>query len=439
MNYEETLNYIHSVRKFGKKLGLTNITKLLSYIGDPQDKLKFVHVAGTNGKGSTCTMLSYVLKNSGYKTGLFTSPFLEEFTERMQINNEQIPREELCEITEEVKAGIDKMMSEGMDCPSEFEIVTAIGLKYFEREKADIVVFEVGMGGALDATNVIPHAEAAVICSISFDHQQYLGNTLREIAHTKAGIIKNDYDVSVYGKNTPDAVDEILNCGKAVNARVNVCDPNDIEFLSSDIDTQRVLYKKKDSVLGVSELTLALKGEHQVYNTLNVLNTLEILKNKGWNITPEAIRSGLMGTKFTGRFEVMHKDPVIVIDGGHNIEGITSFVNNIKSYFKGEKVILFYGMLNDKQVDESIELLVTIAKKIYTLTPDDYRAVDADTMAETIHKLSPETEVIAVENLEDLIGYVDMGKKDEIYAFTGSLYMIGEARTLLNKLIENAK
>lgn len=320
------------------------------------------------------------------------------------------------------------------------EVVTATGMKFFEISKADIVVLEVGMGGKFDATNSIPSAEAAVITTIGFDHMMYLGDTLEAIAGEKAGIIKEGYDVSVYCLNSDSVFNVIKEKADSVNATAHRCDVNDIEPISASIEGQVVRYKKKDSVLGVDVLELALLGEHQMYNALNVLGALEILKKRGWNITPEAVRSGLKNVRFTGRFEMLCKEPIIFIDGGHNIEGITAFTGNVEKYFPGKKVNLFYGMLKDKQIGESLDLLTRISKRVYTLTPDEAdRAVTAQEMKEFIDANYEGVEAVALDSFDEVRNCIDFTKKDEIYAFTGSLYMIGEARTLLTKLIEENK
>ncbi|MBE6038882.1 MAG: bifunctional folylpolyglutamate synthase/dihydrofolate synthase, partial [Anaerofustis stercorihominis] len=438
--YNEAVEYIHSTYKFGTKLELVNIKELLRRLGSPHEKLKFVHVAGSNGKGSTSTMISYVLKEAGYNTGLYISPYLERFNERMQMNNVPIADDLLVEIVMQVRDAVNAMVADGFNHPTEFEVVTATGMKFFEVSKADIVVLEVGMGGKFDATNSIPSAEAAVITTISFDHMMYLGDTLEAIAGEKAGIIKEGYDVSLYALNGDNIYDVVKAKADSVNATVHRCDPNDIEPVSESIDGQVVRYKKADSVLGVCELELALLGVHQMYNALNVLNTLEILKKRGWNITPEAVKNGLKNVRFTGRFEMLCKEPVIFIDGGHNIEGITAFTNNVKKYFPGKKINLFYGMLKDKQIGESLDLLTSISKRVYTLTPDEAdRAVTAEEMKAFIDEHYPDVQAVALSDFDKVRECIDFDAKDEIYAFTGSLYMIGEARTLLNKLIEEQK
>ena len=440
MNYQEALDFIENTHKFGKKLGLENITTLLHELGDPHLGMKYVHVAGSNGKGSTCAMTADVLQAAGYRVGLYISPYLERFNERIQLNRVPIPDDELAETTTIVKNTIDKMVEKGYDCPSEFEVITAIAYYYYAHHDVDIIVFEVGMGGRLDATNTCPVPEAAVICSLSLEHQQYLGDTIEEIASEKAGIIKPNGDVSVYGLVPPETVPVIQAKADSVNARVHLCNPDDIEVISHDISGQVLKYKKKDSLLGIDEFKLALIGSYQTYNCLNVLNTLEILKSKGWNITPEAIKQGLANVHFTGCFEVLNTEPVILIDGGHNLEGITVFTDSIKKYFPDQKVTLFYGMLGDKQVDDSIKLLCSVAKKVYTLTPDDpSRAISSEAMAEKIRELSPGMEVDFMDSYDEIPAKLDLSKKDEIYAFTGSLYMIGTARTVINEYLAKQK
>ena len=437
MNYEEALSYISRTHKFGSILGLDTIRELLARLGNPQKELKFVHIAGTNGKGSTSTMLSYILKEAGYKTGLYISPYLEKFTERIQLNNENIPEEELAEACEKVSIAIDSMLKDGFNNPTEFEIETAIAMVYYLKEKADIVILEVGLGGRLDATNIIDTAEAAGIVSLSFDHMQYLGNTLSEIAYEKAGIIKDNYSVSLYAKNEQCVIDNVTKKCKEVNAELFVNNLDDIKVIYTDIDMQRVKYSKENSILDLDEFDMTLLGEHQAYNALNVLTLCEILIKKGWKISTENIKKAMVSVKFIGRFEVLNKEPIVVIDGGHNIDGITTFVKNVKTYFKGEKVNLFYGMLSDKQVDSSLDLLTTIAKRIYTLTPTDDRAVPAKEMKEFIDSHYEGIECVALEDFAEIVNYVDLTSTDEIYAFTGSLYMIGDARTILVKHIKS--
>lgn len=435
MNYEEAMQFIASTGKFGQRLGLENITRLTNYLGNPERDLKFVHVAGTNGKGSTCAMIASVLSAAGYKTGLYISPFLENFNERIQLDNVPISDEALADAATIVKAACDAMVRDGCNHPTEFEINTAMAFVFYKKASADIVVLEVGLGGRLDATNVIPGAEAAVITSISYDHQQYLGDTLEKIAFEKASIIKTGYHVCIYALNPPEIKKIITDFAAEKHAFVHIPDKSDIRLISSDIDVQHLSYEKKDSKLNVREFELGLIGSHQVYNALNALAALEILKSRGWNIGPEAVKTGMARVQFKGRFEILNKTPLIVIDGGHNIEGITSFVENFSLYFPGKKANLFFGMLSDKQVDASVALLSKIAKCIYTLTPEDPRAVCAADMTRYIKTHYKNIESVPLADFGDIEKYIDFDRNEEIYAFTGSLYMIGHARTKLNTLI----
>jgi dihydrofolate synthase/folylpolyglutamate synthase len=261
----------------------------------------------------------------------------------MQLNNAPISDAALADAATEVKAAVDAMVADGHDHPTEFEINTAMAFVYYKKAAADIVVLEVGLGGRLDATNVISDAEAAVITSISFDHQEYLGDTLEKIAFEKAGIIKEGCDVCVYALNPPSVKKVIADFAAARTARVHMPEKSDIRLIASSICGQRLRYEKKDSLLGVGQFDLGLLGSHQVYNALNALTALEVLKKKGWKITPDAVMSGMAGVQFSGRFEILNVSPLIVIDGGHNIEGITSFVENFKMYFPVKKRTFFSG------------------------------------------------------------------------------------------------
>ena len=435
MEYEEALRLVSDTYVFGNKIDLENITNLCEQLGNPQDKLKIVHVAGTNGKGSTSTMLSYVLKHSGYKTGLYISPNLEEFGERIQVNNVPIPRDDLTAVAAKIKAAIEVMVANGLTYPSQFEIITAMAFQYFVDQETDVVVLEVGMGGRLDATNIIKASEASVICTIGFDHMQYLGDTLEQIASEKAGIIKENGDASIYCGISDSVYAVFKEKADSVGAELHRCNASDIKVVSYGIDGQVMHYSKEGSHFDLGDFIVPLLGQHQSFNTLNVINTCEILRSKGYHITSESIKEGLASTRFTGRFEIMNKNPIIVIDGGHNAEGIASFVRNVEDYFKGRKVTLFFGMLSDKEFDKSLQMLVGIADRIYTLTPNDDRAVIDTDMAAFIHENYPDMPVKAIGETVNIVDYIDLSNESVIYAFTGSLYMLGEARTSLTKML----
>ncbi len=430
MTYEEAIKFIHSTYKFGSKLGLQNITKLTELLGNPQDSYKIIHVAGTNGKGSTCSMIHDVLMASGYKTGLFTSPFLEEFTERIQVNKKHIDRDSLARITDLVKSKIKIMINEGYNHPTEFEVVTAIGFKYFQEQKIDFLILEVGLGGRFDATNVVKNTVVSVISSISYDHMEYLGDTLEKIAFEKAGIIKENSKVVVYPQDE-NIINTIKNVAIKRNAKVYETYKENIIKIKSDLTGQWFKYLKTD-VLNLPEAKINFLGDHQLYNTLTALRALEIVKESGYNITEESILNGLKNCKFAGRFEIIHQDPVIVLDGGHNIDGIKYFSRTVKENFKGNKIILFFGMLTDKNPEDVLPYILPLCKKIYTLTPDSPRAMDAGDLACLIKKHS-DLDVTALNDYSKIIPILKGINKNEYVAFSGSFYMIGKVRTLLKK------
>lgn len=431
MNYEEALKYIYDTYKFGSKLGLENIKKLCELLGNPQDKYKTIHIAGTNGKGSTSNMMHDVLVKSGYKVGLFISPYLQEFTERIQINKKHIDKISLTKITELVKEKIEIMIKEGYNHPTEFEVITAIGFKYFEEQNIDFLVLEVGLGGRFDATNIIKNSIISIITSISYDHTEYLGDTLEKIAFEKAGIIKENSNVVIYPQEQ-NIVDVIVNQANIKNSKVYLTDKNNIKTISSDIECQMLSYEDK-SVFNLDSFKINLLGEHQVYNCLTVLKALEILKQMGFDITEDSIKAGLSSCKFAGRFEIIQKEPIVILDGGHNINGVEYFSKAIKKYFADKKIILIYGMLKDKKPESAIDYLTDISKEIYTLTPHNPRAMTANDLKDLIKSKNSEIKVEALDNYEEILPIIKSASKDECIACVGSLYMIGDIRTLLVK------
>lgn len=425
MNVNEAISYIESTHKFGTRLGLESMTELLDAMDNPQKKLKFIHIAGTNGKGSTSTMTATILKEAGYKTGLFTSPFLEKFNERIQINNCPISDDGLVSATAFVKERIEIMLKQGKPHPTEFEMVTAVGMQYFYQEQVDLVVLEVGMGGRLDATNIIENPLAVVIMSISMDHTDYLGTTLGEIAFEKASIIKDNSDVVVYPQE-PEALKAIEDFAKSKNARVVYVNPADIEIIDHHTAYQTLNYLGQH--LKLKRFDLRLLGSHQSLNCLTALEVIALLKDKGYTIPEEAITQALATVVFPGRFEIFSESPVILIDGAHNANGIQAFVKNMDLYFPNRNINLYFGMLEDKDIEESLTYLVPIAKNIHTLTPNSDRALPAREMAKLI-KDSYQKEVTFHDTIKEAVESIDLSDTDAVNVFVGSLYMIGESRT----------
>jgi len=433
VNYEQAIDFIRAVHNNGTKLGLKRNIRLTQLLGNPQNSYKIIHVAGTNGKGSICNMIHDVLVVSGYKTGLFISPHLEEFTERIQINKNPIDRDSLTRITQLVKEKIDIMYEEGYDELTEFEVITAIGLKYFEEQKIDILVLEVGMGGRYDASNVVKDTLVSVVASISLDHTEYLGNTLGEIAFEKAGIIKENSNVVVYPQE-----EEIINVIKQEAKEKNACyyqaDKKKIRKIKSDLTGQTFSYLKTD-VFNLPELKINFLGNYQLYNVLTVLQTLEVIKNTGYNITEENIIKGLANCHYAGRFEILCEKPVIILDGGHNINGIEYFSKTVVENFGKKKIVLFYGMLRDKNPESVLDYLMPLCKKVYTVTPNSPRAMNSIELAKLIEKHF-ELDVTPLIKVDEIFNILENVDKDEVVAFVGSLYMIGEVRTLLKNYLE---
>ena len=421
MNYQETLVYINAVSYKGSVPGLSRIRELLRLIGDPQKKLKFIHIGGTNGKGSTAAFLSYVLVEAGYKTGLFISPYIEEFNERIQFNNQNISNDELAEITSFIRPFAESMEDE----PTEFELYMAIACEYYARKECDIVVLEVGMGGEFDATNVIDSPEVAVITAIGLDHMQQLGDTIEKIAETKSKIIKEGCQAVLY-KQAESVTDVIRNRCKEVGAELHISEPEKLDFIGVDINSQRFNWP------GYGELSISLIGSYQLTNVSVVLKVIEVLNDKGYNLTADIVREGLRKTKWPGRFEVIMKEPLFVVDGAHNPHGIRATAEGLKTVFKEEKLYIIFGVMADKNYDEMLDVILPFAKEVLAVTPDNARALPAEKLAEIIRDKGVSSE--SFEKLNDAIDTAieRAGKSGKICAI-GSLYMIGDIKKYIKQ------
>ena len=428
MNYQEALEFIEKSHKFGMRLGLENTFKLLELLGNPQDKLKFIHVAGTNGKGSVCSFISNTLKEQGYKVGLYTSPYLETFTERIRLNGNNIPEEDVARIITIMKEKIEQMASEGSAYPTEFEIETAMAFYYYYEQKADYVVLEVGLGGRYDATNVIKSPLASVIVSISLDHIGVLGDTIGKIAYEKAGIIKEDSIAVVYKQN-PEAEEVIKDVCKEKNTKYIEADFENLVIKKSDINSQvfdcTIMNEKFEN------MEIRLIGDHQVNNAVLALTVIKVLKDeRNIEISEDSIRKGLLNTKWPGRIEKIGDNPTFIIDGAHNEDGARSLAKALEKHFNGKKMTLLIGMLKDKDIDSVLEILMDKFDKVVTTIPDSDRAIDSEELKEKIEKYVDD--VVAIPKIEDAVKYVlDNAKEDEIIISAGSLYMIGHIRQLV--------
>ncbi len=422
MNYDEAIKYITDTLKFGSKLGLESITQLMEFMGNPQKKLKFIHVAGTNGKGSTTAFISNILIDSGYKTGIFTSPYIQRFTERIKVDNIEIGFEELADIISFVKSKIDMMLEIGMAHPTEFEIVTAAAFEYFYRQRCDIVVLEVGLGGRFDSTNVISTPEVAVITTISYDHTDRLGKTLSEIAYQKAGIIKDDGDVIVYPQK-PEALRVFEDVCRDMNSHMYLVDTSSLCLKEFCLEGQLFDYKQYES------LQIKLLGDHQLYNAAVAIDTCEVLINKGYKIANTNIRNGIAKTTWPGRLEIISKDPMLLIDGAHNIEGGQSLNAALEKYFYDRDKVFIVGFLGDKDYGQIMSLLAKKAKLIITVTPDSPRALQSSELADRLTEYADNViDGVSIENGLKL-ALENLDTNSVVCAF-GSLYMIGKLRDI---------
>lgn len=421
MDYKQALEYIDGVAWFGSRPGLSRVEELLHQLGDPQNKLKFVHIAGTNGKGSCASMLASVLKTAGYKTGLFTSPYLYRFNERMKINGEEIENDVLADIVTRVSIPADRME----DHPTEFELMTAAAMLWYAETDCDIVVLEVGLGGRFDATNIIPCPEAAVIMNIGLDHTKILGDTVEKIAAEKAGIIKPGCDCVLYQQQ--QSVEDVVRdrCDKC-GAELHVADFSQIECEVEDMEEQIFTYRDE-------EYNIPLLGEHQLKNAAVVIETVSVLRARGWDIPQKAVFKGLGAVNWPARFEIVSDEPYFVVDGGHNPQCALTVVENLDVYFPKclyERVLLI-GVLADKDYEELTNILNEAADEYVCVTPNSDRALPAEELAEDLKRFGKP--VTACGIIEEGVRIArERAGTDNVVCAVGSLYMAGEIRACFN-------
>ena len=425
MNATEAIAYIHSVCWKGSTPGLYRTRELLEKMGDPHRKLKYVHIAGTNGKGSTAAMTASILQQAGYRTGLFTSPYIYRFNERMQVNGQPIDDRELAEITEYVKP----LASSMAESPTEFELVSCIAFEYFLRQKCDIVVLEVGMGGAFDSTNIIPCPEVAVITNIGLDHTDFLGSTVEEIARTKAGIFKEGGNAVVY-RGTPgvEAVFEEVCAEK--NVKLTKADFASLKLHSHDLEGQVFDCGSR------KQLELPLLGDHQLHNAAVVLSVADVLIQKGWKISEENIREGIRTVSWPGRFDIMRKEPLFIIDGGHNPQCIEALVKNIQDYLAGRRIIVLTGVLADKDYADMYKPVMPYVEQFVCITPPNPRKLEAAQLAIYLEQAGAKAAVPTESIPAGVAKAMELAGKDGVVLCFGSLYTIGDIRNALDALAE---
>lgn len=424
MNYEEAIALINSRLRFGSKLGLDNIRALLNEMGNPQKKLKFVHVAGTNGKGTTCTYISSILREAGYKTGLYTSPYVVEFRERFIINGEMIPENELIEQIKITSEACERLTTD----ITEFEFITALAFNWFYQSGCDIVVLEVGLGGRFDATNIIDCPECAVITSIAFDHMQYLGDTIEKIAFEKAGIVKEKSDVVLYcdiDKGAEKVFDDVC---KERNANLIKPDISSLEIKESNLFGTNY-------ILDGEEYHIPFSGIHQVYNSVGALNAVKVLRKKGFDISDEQIKSGFSKASIAARMEVLSKDPVILVDGGHNGDCAHALRKVLEGNLSDKKKCCIIGMMADKDINSYLSEVVPLMDEVICVKPMNPRSMKADDLVKACENYCDKC--LPMENdeaVETAFKYLSDNENSALVV-CGSFYMASEIRPIiLNKI-----
>ncbi len=428
MNYQESLDYILGTPNPGGVYERNVMQSLLEKLGNPHMGLKYVHIAGTNGKGTTSAFLASVLREAGYKTGLYTSPFIQRFNERIHVNGEQVPDEDLARITTKISEAVPAVMAEGRRRPTIFELITALGFCWFKEQKCDVVVLEVGMGGRLDATNAILDEDSVVsaMVNIGFDHMEFLGDTLPLIAGEKAGIIKEKGDVVVYGQS-PEV--EKVFYDKAMEKHAS--------YTRSDNETAAV---KQMDVTGTvfrfgpwRDMRIRLLGRYQVRNACTALTVIERLRLHGFTITDGQVYAGMEKAIWPGRAELLRQEPVVIVDGAHNPQGFEALMETMELLFPGKKLNIVLGVLADKDFQSGLDIAIPHAKKFYAVTPPSYRALDAGELAADIREKS----AVPVAPFDSIPAAIEAALaesgKDDVIAILGSLYQVGDVRTYFGR------
>lgn len=433
MNYTEARAYIDNMERFGIKPGLERITKMLAYLGNPQDKLQFVHVAGTNGKGSVSTMIASILTNEGYRTGLFTSPYVLDFRERFMVNGTMITEEEFAAIMTKISTVNDILTKSGC-CLTQFEVITAVAMLWFVEKNCRIVVLECGLGGRLDSTNVIKEPLCSVITKISMDHTDILGNTVEKIAGEKAGIIKQGCPVVLAPNQCDEALGVIAEKCAEMNSTLTICTTDAVKVQSMTPTINHIYY-------GDMRLMIPLAGPHQIENAVTAVNVARVLTQRGLSIREENIAAGIATARIPARFEVMSSSPLVILDGAHNPDGIDALCNSIDTLLDGRSVIGVIGMLSDKEYENSLSKIIPRFSRVFTVTPESPRALDAKSLAECAEQFAgKDVAVKPFDNLKKAAEKaIDMADEASAVVVCGSLYLASAMRPILIDLLEKKK
>lgn len=436
--YRKAIEYIYNLNKFGMKLGLKNITGLLSIFDNPHLKIKVIHIAGTNGKGSTAAVLHSILQKANYKAGLYTSPHLVDFQERMKINDEYITQDEVCDLLERLKPAIQKIAhTDGFQHPTFFEVITAMAYLYFYEKEVDFAIMEVGLGGRLDATNVCQPL-ISVITHIDFDHMAQLGNTLAEIAAEKGAIIKENAPV-VCARQSAEA-DVVIK--RIAQEKKTLLYTFGEEFNATLICS--LLRGNHFQYCGIynnyHNLFVPLVGEYQLENTSLAIAAAELLHNNGFNIRRDAIIEGVESSQWPGRFEIVREKPMIILDGGHNPNGINQFMENLKRLIPNKKIIAVLGIFQDKDYRVMVKTVVSQVNQVIITMADNPRATPASLLAEEARRYIAADKIIETTNVKAAIDQaIRIAQEEDVICITGSLYTVGEAESYFLKKVRKGK
>ena len=432
--YEQAIDWIHARLRLGIKPGLTRMEWMLEKLDHPERRIKTIHVGGTNGKGSTVTFLRSILESAGYRVGTFTSPYFEQFNERISMNGQPISDQELIELTNVIKPLADELDKTELGGPTEFEVITAMSIYYFAKmSPVDVIIYEVGLGGRFDSTNVI-HPLLSIITSIGLDHTAILGDTYEEIAFEKAGIIKNGVSV-ITGVKQLEALEVIRN--KATELKSPMYQLGEDFFTNSRTSLKNGEQFSFSSMFNKFELLeTSMIGSHQVDNAALAVMASQILANYYSFIIEDAhIRDGLKKAYWPGRLEILSDRPFVLIDGAHNEEGINALVSEIKSRFADKKISILFAALKDKKLDKMIATLEEIADELTFTTFDFPRAAKAEELLE-VSKNNADHAV--TNNFQQIIEHkINELEENEIFLVTGSLYFLSEAKPIIAKLLKN--
>lgn len=420
MNYTEARTYLDEISKCGSVLGLEGMKELLDRLGNPQDDLKFIHISGTNGKGSVLAYLSTVLSGAGYRTGRYISPTLFSYRERIQVDQKYIEQDALARHVTKIGAAVEDMKAAGLAGPTVFEIETALAFLYFKEQHCDIVVLETGLGGLLDATNVIRTPVIEVIASISMDHMDCLGDTLEKIARQKAGIIK-PHTVVVSAAQQPEAADVIAETCREKDCALRIVDPTQLREVHYGYEVQSFSYKTWKDV------KINLAGSYQIQNAALALEAVEALRGVGYRLSDEQVRAGMLHTVWWGRFTLLRRDPVVIIDGAHNPGAAQELQESLKRCFPNKKLHHIMGMFRDKDFQTVIQLTAPLAEDIITVeTPNNPRALSAQALKKAVEAVNPRTQ--AAESIAQAVKLsLERADQEDVIVIFGSLSFLGEA------------